>query len=97
MFLKHKPLTSLFLNFNVWSRTEKKISTQIYYIVMCCILGLKCVYSLWLDLTPCSPVCGRGKKVQVRTVAIVKPGTPLEKDCTESLFRNTACNINCRC
>uniref|UniRef100_A0A8W8MHU1 ShKT domain-containing protein n=1 Tax=Magallana gigas TaxID=29159 RepID=A0A8W8MHU1_MAGGI len=30
-----------------------------------CGHDLKCVYSPWLDLTPCSPVCGRGKKVQV--------------------------------
>uniref|UniRef100_K1RBT6 Uncharacterized protein n=1 Tax=Magallana gigas TaxID=29159 RepID=K1RBT6_MAGGI len=41
----------------------------------CGFCHLKCVYSPWLDLTPCSPVCGRGKKVQVRTVALVKPGT----------------------
>lgn len=61
-----------------------------------CGHDLKCLYSPWEDLTPCTAVCGLGLKVQVRTFAIVKPGTLLAKDCTESLIKNTTCAIH-RC
>uniref|UniRef100_A0A8W8MCC6 ShKT domain-containing protein n=1 Tax=Magallana gigas TaxID=29159 RepID=A0A8W8MCC6_MAGGI len=56
-----------------------------------CGHDLKCLYSPWEDLTPCIAVCGLGLKVQVRTFVMVKQGTPLAKDCNESLIKNTTC------
>lgn len=70
----------------------------LYCIVLCCVVDLKCLYSPWEDLTPCTAVCGLGVKFQVRTFAIVNPGTPLAKDCNENLIQNTTCNEHpCRC
>lgn len=51
---------------------------SIYYIALCCIVDLKCLYSPWEDLTPYIVVCGLGMEVQVRTSAIVTHKTRVD-------------------